>query len=107
MRSLIVMALAGLMLASASASATPDVSPPTVAPPAATAPVAQRQAWCEQYVAWFVTNTPHPAPLPPDVRPTHLFEIEFNSCKLDPQTYERETHAQAAMIGRLPRRSDG
>jgi hypothetical protein len=32
--------------------------------------------------------------LPPDVRDTHRFEIEFGACVGDPQTYEQKTLAE-------------
>ena len=32
---------------------------------------------------------------PSDVRDTQRIEVEINSCKLDPQDYERDTRAEA------------
>lgn len=73
---------------------------PEAPPPAAAAPFAQREAWCQQFAAWFVASTPQ-TPAPPDVRDGHEFQIEFNSCKLDPQRYERDTRTEAQSQRRI------
>lgn len=80
------------------AMANPAAQRPSAAPPAASAQFDVRAAWCEQYVDWLISHEPRPNALPTDVRPTHLFEIEFNSCKPNPQQYERETHQQAGDV---------
>ena len=67
---------------SASASGTPPAS----------ASADARATWCERYVPSVVAAAS--ADLPPDVRPTHLMEVEFNSCTLDPQEYARQTAAE-------------
>lgn len=75
---------------------------PSTPAPTAAASFEARETWCEQYANWFVANTPAPAeaasaPPAADVRATHEFEVEFNSCKLDPREYERQTHAEAEL----------
>jgi len=64
--------------------------------PSASASYEERAEWSEQYVAWFIALTPQEEPLPPDVSPTHRYEVEFSYCVLDPQRYERETQAELA-----------
>lgn len=92
MRALI---LASALLSTSAAIAQPLPERPDTPAPAASAPVEQRQNWCQQYAAWFVSHTPE-AGQAPDARATHRFEVELNSCTLDPQGYERETLAEAA-----------
>jgi hypothetical protein len=58
------------------------------------APVQERAAWSERYVAWFIAHTPQDGPLPPDISPTHRYQVEFAYCMLDPQRYERETQEE-------------
>ena len=74
-------------------------SKPVTPPPAATASFEQREAWCQDYATWFVASTPSTAaaPAPADVRQSHEFEIEFSSCKLDPQQYEHDTREEARL----------
>lgn len=91
MRALLV---AGALALSSLAAAEPLPERPATAAPAAGAPVEQRQAWCQQYAAWFVSHTPPVQGEAPDARATHRFEVELNSCTLDPQAYERQTLAQ-------------
>lgn len=67
-----------------------QVRPPSSAP-AATAPYDIRAAWSRDYVSWFIMQTPQDGSLPPDVRDTHRFEVEFEACVPDPQAYERQT----------------
>lgn len=64
---------------------------PASSAPSADAPYDVRAAWSQDYVAWFIAQTPQDGALPPDVRATHRFEIEFETCVNDPQTYERQT----------------
>jgi len=90
MRALI---LAGVIAISSAAFAQPLPERPDTAAPNAAAPVELRQAWCQQYAAWFVSHTPE-AQTAPDARATHRFEVELNSCTLDPQAYERQTLAE-------------
>lgn len=71
------------------------VSPPSEPAPIATAPLDERAAWCDDYATWLVMMTPNTAGAPVDVRQTQHLEVELNSCKLDPQQYERETRAEA------------
>ena len=70
--------------------ARPDES----APPS-TAPYEERAAWSERYVAWYLTQAPSLAgAAPSDVDATHRYEVEFNTCVLDPQEYERDTRVE-------------
>jgi hypothetical protein len=68
---------------------------PHEAPPHRTASSEDRAAWSERYVAWFISQTPG-GPLPPDISPTHRYEVEFAYCMLDPQRYQRETQQELA-----------
>jgi hypothetical protein len=87
---------AALVLASSSAAFAQQIEAkrPEAPAPAATAAFETREAWCQEYTAWFVGETPAARPAPADVRPNHRLEVEFNSCKLDPQGYERDTLAE-------------
>jgi hypothetical protein len=67
---------------------------PTEQAPPASSPYEERAEWSEQYVAWFIAQTPQDEPLPADVSPTHRYEVEFSYCVLNPQRYERETQAE-------------
>lgn len=71
-----------------------NIQRPDAPAPASTAAFEQREDWCRKYATWLVERTPA-AERPADVRASHLFEVEFNSCKLDPAAYERETRADA------------
>lgn len=65
-------------------------------PPSADAPYDERAAWSELYVAWVIAQEPQEGPSPIDVRATHRYEVEFNSCVADPQAYVRAVEAEAA-----------
>jgi hypothetical protein len=67
---------------------------PASSAPSANAPYEARAAWSRDYVSWFIEQMPADGALPPDVRDTHRFEIEFDACVGDPQTYERQTLAE-------------
>lgn len=71
-----------------------NIQRPDEPAPASTATFEQREDWCRKYASWLVERTPT-TDRPTDVRASHLFEVEFNSCKLDPVAYERETRADA------------
>jgi hypothetical protein len=86
-----------LLLAPAAFAQEAPLEKPISPAPSASAPFEQREAWCEQFASWFVASTPQTAPAPVDVRQTHEFEVEFNSCKLDPQEYERDTRTEAQL----------
>jgi hypothetical protein len=77
--------------ASDAAPSRPPNAPASSAIPAASASAEARASWCERYVPSVVAEAS--VDLPPDVRPTHLMEVEFNSCTLDPQVYARQTGA--------------
>jgi hypothetical protein len=62
--------------------------------PNASAPFDVREAWCLDYAMRLIARVPGDGALPPDARPTQRFENEFNSCKLDPREYERETRTE-------------
>ena len=68
--------------------------PPIDAAPSADASFESRESWCDARVSSLTAEAPG-GPLPEDVRPTHRWETEFNSCKLDPQEYERQTRTEA------------
>lgn len=67
---------------------------PATSAPSADAPYDVRAAWSNDYVSWFIAQMPQQGALPPDVRDTHRFEIEFETCVNDPQAYERQTLAE-------------
>ncbi len=85
---------------STAAFAQADDKRPAAPAPGAAAAFEAREAWCQDYVAWFIGETPAARPAPADVRPTHRLEVELNSCKLDPQEYERDTLAEIPRPGR-------
>ena len=62
--------------------------------PRVSAPYEERARWARQYgghvVREFGARLP-PVELPPDVRPTHLYEIEFQSAVMNPAEYFRQT----------------
>ena len=64
---------------------------PLASAPSSDAPYDVRAAWSRDYVTWFILQTPQDGALPADVRATHRFEIEFEVCVMDPQSYERQT----------------
>lgn len=68
--------------------------PAVDAPPDADAPFDTRESWCDARVARLIATTPA-LPVAGDIRPTHLFETEMSSCKLDPQQYERQLRYEA------------
>ncbi len=67
---------------------------PASSAPSADAPYDVRAAWSSDYVSWFIAQMPQQGALPPDVRDTHRFEIEFEACVADPAAYERQTLAE-------------
>ena len=71
-----------------------DGAPPTARPPARTASCSKRTQWSEQYVNWVLDRLLRQGALPTDVHSTHDYEVEFNSCVLDPPTYETQTQAE-------------
>ena len=71
-----------------------DQARPASSAPSADAPYDVRAAWSQDYVAWFIEQMPQDGALPPDVRDTHRFEIEFATCVSDPRAYERQTLAE-------------
>lgn len=89
--------IAAFLLASAPAALAQEViAPPAEEAPAAAAPIEERANWCDKYATWLVAITPAPnAPAPADVRQSQRLEVEMNSCKVDPQLYERDTRAEA------------
>jgi hypothetical protein len=93
MRALLISSIA-MFATTALAQEAPER--PSEAAPQATASFEAREAWCLDYAHWFVATTPAPEVHPADVAPNHRFEVELNSCKLDPQAYERDTLAEIA-----------
>ena len=85
-----------LMMSAPVAWAQEVVAPPAEAAPTANAPIEERAEWCSDYATWLVAMTPNTQGVAPaDVRQTQHLEVELNSCKIDPQQYERETRAEA------------
>jgi hypothetical protein len=85
---------AALLLLAPYAIAQTQAERPDSPAPQATASFEARESWCQKYAEWFVERTPPANVAPSDVAPTRRFEVEFNSCKLDPQRYERDTLAE-------------
>jgi hypothetical protein len=76
-------------------------TPPQALPdraPSALAPFAVREAWCQKYSLWVVSELNYGVIAPAESRPTQQFENEFNSCKLDPEEYERQTLDEASRM---------
>lgn len=63
--------------------------------PAAAAQYDDRANWCDRYVSWFLSVAPAAEGKPADIRATHQYEVEFNSCILNPQEYEQQTRVDA------------
>ena len=95
MRAVVIAAM--LVLAAPAASAQGAPKPPNTPAPRATENVEVRQNWCTRYVTWVLGERPAARPPPADQRPTRLFEVEFNSCVLDPRLYERDTRTEAQL----------
>lgn len=88
--------IAAFLLSAPVAWAQDVVAPPEEAAPTAAAPLDERAEWCNDYASWLVAMTSTTArAAPPDGREGQHLEVELNSCKLDPQQYERETRAEA------------
>lgn len=89
--------IAAFLLASAPAVWAQElIAPPQEAAPTATAPFDERAEWCNDYASWLVAMTlSTERSAPNDVRESQHLEVELNSCKIDPQEYERATRAEA------------
>ncbi len=59
--------------------------------PSRSADYDERAAWSARYVAWFIEQMDEQASWASDVSATHRYEIEFNSCVMDPYAYEQQT----------------
>jgi hypothetical protein len=88
------------LLGASNAMAQQGPRPPTAPAPRASAAFEVRESWCARYVSWYVANVAPKTPLPSDVRPTQRFEVEFDSCKLDPRQYRRQTQIEARLAAR-------
>lgn len=64
--------------------------------PPKTASFEERADWSERYVRWYLGQIETQGALPSDVQPTHLYQVEFQSCVLDPQLYEQQTQQELA-----------
>lgn len=69
-------------------------APPYDPPPSADASYEERADWSERYVTWIMSETPQEGATPADVRTTHRYEVEFNSCVADPEAYVREVEGE-------------
>ena len=69
---------------------------PIAPAPQRTAPYEERADWSERYVRWYLGQMETEGALPADVQPTHLYQVEFNACVLDPELYEQQTQADLA-----------
>jgi len=71
-----------------------DSARPTARAPVRTASCKKRTQWSEEYVGWVMDRMLRQGPLPTDVHSTHDYEVEFNSCVLDPRGYETQTQGE-------------
>lgn len=73
-------------------------------PPTATDAVEARREFAMLYVSWFLSEEPvREISMPADIRSTHRWEVEFNSCVLDPARYVADTQYELSLIGRTSR----
>jgi hypothetical protein len=70
-----------------------SLRPSDPAPPAY-ASYEERANWSERYVSWFLTQSRPQGAMPIDIDPSHRYQVEFNSCVLDPQAYEHDTQSE-------------
>lgn len=86
-----------LMACAPAALAQEVIAPPAEEAPMASAPIEERATWCDKYATWLVaiTSDGRAMAVPSDVRQSQHLEVEMNSCKINPQLYERETRAEA------------
>lgn len=90
MRTLII---AAFTLASSQVAFAQDViAPPAQPAPTASAPVDERTSWCDAYATWLIAMDESAST---DSQQSQHLQVELNSCRIDPQQYERETRAEA------------
>ena len=70
------------------------VARPFESAPSRSASYFDRADWSARYVSWFLQQIDVDGPVRADVSATHLYQIEFNSCLLDPQLYEQQTQEE-------------
>ena len=70
------------------------VARPFESAPCKTAPYEERADWSARYVSWYLQRVDADGPARADVSATHIYEVEFNSCVLDPQLYEQQTQRE-------------
>jgi hypothetical protein len=75
----------------------PLSKPPFSSAPSADSDFDYRAEWSERYVTWFIGQTGGYGRVPPDVRGSHRYEVEFNACVLDPEAYVRDTREELGM----------
>jgi hypothetical protein len=86
---------------------SPRTSADNWKPPAATDSIEQRREFAMSYVAWFLSQQSVSATsAPPDIRATHRWEIEFNSCVLDPVRYVADTRYELSLTDRASRSNE-
>mgnify|MGYP001204077355 CR=1 FL=1 len=90
MRTLILAAFT--LACSHAAFAQEVIAPPAEPAPAANASADERTTWCEEYATWLLAMTENAAS---EAQQSQHPQVELNSCRIDPQQYERETRAQA------------
>lgn len=62
--------------------------------PSRSASYFDRADWSARYVSWYLQQIDIEGQARADVAATHLYEVEYNSCLLDPQLYERQTQEE-------------
>lgn len=70
------------------------VARPFESPPSKSASYFDRADWSARYVTWFLQQIDVDGPARADVGPTHLYQVEFYSCLLDPKLYEQQTQGE-------------
>jgi hypothetical protein len=89
---------------------SPELERPISKPPFHSAPSADsaydhRAEWSERYVTWFIEQTGGYGRVPPDVRASHRYEVEFNACVLDPEVYVQDTREELGRQRAVDRRA--
>ena len=90
MRTLIVAASA--LAIGQTAVAQEVIALPAEPAPAANASAEERTTWCDAYATWLIAMDETSAS---DAQRSQHLQVELNSCRIDPQQYERETRADA------------
>ena len=72
------------------------IARPFESPPSKSASYFDRADWSARYVSWYLQQIDVEGLERADINATHLYQVEFNSCLLDPQLYEQQTQQELA-----------